>query len=227
MIPTVLTLSDAWVALTQSGAAVLPDAQSLLWVRYAIWSLVLPAGVLLLGRVWAHPHPGARHDLQRWLWPAGAVAAWAWVPGDWGISYWLGLSFQTPSLVSGLLAATLLVHPSAQRSVCVSPWDRVYAIGAVLLGWVLLLDTFALFPISLYSWGFEPSTYAGLWAFALLPWVVSGRAAWRTRGPWQLCAALLVFGLARWPSGNVWDAVLDPCLWLVLQALAVRRLRAR
>ena len=119
MIPTVLTLSDAWAALTQSGAAVLPDAQSLLWVRYAIWSLVLPAGVLLLGRVWAHGHALEPRDLRRWLWPAGGVAAWAWVPGDWGISYWLGLSFQTPSLVSGLLAATLLVQPSAQRSVCV------------------------------------------------------------------------------------------------------------
>ncbi len=227
MIPTVLTLSDAWTVLTQSGAALLPDAQSLPWVRHAIWSLVLPAGVLLLGRLWAHPHTGALHDLRRWLWPAGALAVWAWVPGDWGISYWLGLSFQIPSLVSGLLAITVLVQTPKQRSVRASPWELVYAIGAGVLGWVLLLDTFAVFPVSIYAWGFEPGLYAGLWALALLPWVVSGRAAWRARGPWQLCAALLFFGVVRWPSGNAWDAVLDPWLWLVLQAFAVRRLRAR
>jgi hypothetical protein len=34
--------------------------------------------------------------------------------------------------------------------------------------------------------------------------------------------ALVVFGLWRWPSGNVWDAVLDPCLWLVLNGMALR-----
>lgn len=227
MIPTVLTLSDAWTVLTQSGAALLPDAQSLPWVRHAIWSLVLPAGVLLLGRLWAHPHTGALHDLRRWLWTAGALAVWAWVPGHWGISYWLGLSFQIPSLVSGLLAITVLVQTPKQRSVRASPWELVYAIGAGVLGWVLLLDTFAVFPVSIYAWGFEPGLYAGLWALALLPWAVSGCAAWRARGPWQLCAALLFFGVVRWPSGSAWDAVLDPWLWLVLQAFAVRRLRAR
>ncbi|MEI7514812.1 MAG: hypothetical protein WCK81_05435 [Betaproteobacteria bacterium] len=227
MIPALLTWSDAWATLTQSGAAVLPDTQSLPWVRHAIWSLVLSACVLLMGRVWAQRRSGTPGNPRHWFWPAGIVAAWAWVPGDWGISYWLGLPFQIPSLVSGLLAITLLVHASAQRSVRASQWGLVYAVGAALLGWVLLLDTFALFPVSLYAWGFEPAAYAALWALALVPWVVSGHAAWRACGPWQLCAALLVFGLGRWPSGNLWDAVLDPGLWLVLQALAVRRLRAR
>ena len=28
---------------------------------------------------------------------------------------------------------------------------------------------------------------------------------------------LLLFVLTRWPSGNLWDALLDPLLWLGLQ----------
>ena len=39
-----------------------------------------------------------------------------------------------------------------------------------------------------------------------------------------LCAALLVFTLTRWPSGNVWDAVLDPWLWLLALGSVLRRL---
>jgi hypothetical protein len=31
-----------------------------------------------------------------------------------------------------------------------------------------------------------------------------------------------VFGIWRLPTGNAWDAVLDPWLWLVLQGYLVR-----
>jgi hypothetical protein len=34
--------------------------------------------------------------------------------------------------------------------------------------------------------------------------------------------ALLLFVVLRLPTGNVWDAVVDPWLWLVAQCLALR-----
>jgi hypothetical protein len=46
----------------------------------------------------------------------------------------------------------------------------------------------------------------------------------RQAGVGSLCAALLVFTLTRWPSGNVWDAVLDPWLWLLALGSVLRRL---
>jgi hypothetical protein len=35
----------------------------------------------------------------------------------------------------------------------------------------------------------------------------------------------MLFMPTRWPTGNVFDAVLDPGLWLFLHALAWRRWR--
>jgi hypothetical protein len=38
---------------------------------------------------------------------------------------------------------------------------------------------------------------------------------------------LLLFAATRLPTGNLWDAVLDPWLWLALQGVLVRRLLRR
>jgi hypothetical protein len=156
------------------------------------------------------------------------------VPGPWGVSYWLALSFQIPSLTSGFLAAAVLLQgmtspprPLTAPGAKPATWTALWSLAAVGVGMALMLDTFAVFAVAMYRWGFTPTALALVWAFALLPFVVSGTSALRQAGVGSLCAALLVFTLTRWPSGNVWDAVLDPCLWLVLQALAVRRLRAR
>ena len=40
-------------------------------------------------------------------------------------------------------------------------------------------------------------------------------------------ALLLLFVLTRWPSGNLWDALLDPLLWLGLQFFGLRGLKRR
>jgi len=37
---------------------------------------------------------------------------------------------------------------------------------------------------------------------------------------------LLFFVLTRLPTGNLWDALLDPLLWIVLQVYAIRVVRA-
>jgi hypothetical protein len=44
---------------------------------------------------------------------------------------------------------------------------------------------------------------------------------------WLLPAALLLFAATRLPTGNVWDALLDPWLWLLFQGLLLRALFKR
>jgi beta-lactamase regulating signal transducer with metallopeptidase domain len=61
----------------------------------------------------------------------------------------------------------------------------------------------------------------------LAPWALRTRAKGLS---WQaLCAvvAVLLFVALRLPSGNVWDAVLDPWLWLALHVFGVRALIRR
>lgn len=213
---------DIWQTLTQDYAPLLPTAHSLVWVRHALWSLVLAALGLLVVARWARG-PAL---LRRLPW---VLALWAWVPGVWGVSYWLGLSFQIPSLTSAFLALAVVLGGGPRQGAWLRAraperwnWTVLWALVALALGAALMLDTFAVFPFSLYSWGFSPTALALAWACALLPWVVSGQLAWRQAGVWPLCAALVVFTLTHWPTGNVWDAVLDPWLWLMSMGWALR-----
>jgi hypothetical protein len=167
---------------------------------------------------------GGRIGVVAWL-VAVLLAAWAWVPGPWGLAYWLGLAFQIPSLVSCLLAISVVqraVARGAHAGVNLDRWAALYVGAGVLLGWVLLLDTFAVLPVAIYAWGFGPGAFVLACALALLPWVTAGQRVLRASGAWQVGVALVVFGLWRWPSGNVWDALLDPWLWLVLNGVALR-----
>ena len=231
-----------WVALGAHSAPLLPALESLPWLRHAAWSLVLAAVVVLLGArrrgagTGAGTGAGARTGLLAVL-----AAAWAWVPGEWGLAYWLGLAFQIPSVLSCVLAIGVLVRAFALRTMPgrdasgvmgpgaadrsypdLSAWAAVYMGAGVLLGWVLLLDTFALLPVPVYAWGFGSAAFLLVCALALLPWVVAGAGVWRASGVWQVAVAVALFGVSRWPSGNVWDAVLDPWLWLLLNVYALR-----
>ena len=229
-----------WVALGAHSAPLLPALESLPWLRHAAWSLVLAALVVLLGArrrgVGAGTGAGTRTGLLAVL-----AAAWAWVPGEWGLAYWLGLAFQIPSVLSCVLAIGVLVRAFALRARPVPEargamghgvadgrqgglraWAAVYVGAGVLLGWILLLDTFALLPVPVYAWGFGSAAFLLVCALALLPWVVAGAGAWRASGVWQVGVAVALFALSRWPSGNVWDALLDPWLWLVLNGYALR-----
>jgi hypothetical protein len=97
--------------------------------------------------------------------------------------------------------------------------------AALVLGGVLLLDTFVVWPIAVYAWGFGPALLLGLLALSLLPWVLGCTKA-GAAGPqaWIAPVALLLFAATRLPTGNVWDALLDPWLWLVLLLVLIRRL---
>lgn len=163
---------------------------------------------------------------------AVGLAFWALVPGPWSPTYWLGLAFQAPSVATVLLCGVLLHRTLTQRVMtdAVVRSSRhsllAFAIMGAVLGWVLLLDTFAVLPVQLYAWGFSPAAVALVALATALPWAFS------LRGPldplaWAAPLAVALFVLLRLPTGNVWDAVLDPWLWVVLQVILVRRWRGR
>jgi hypothetical protein len=215
--------------LLGTDAPLLPLQWVMQWVRPLAWGIVLAwLAVLLLGVLFKHS--AKLRTLQ--IRAAVVVGVVACVPGTLSPTYWLGQAFQMPSLVSVLLCGVLLYRTLTQRwvseAVVRSSRNSLLALGmmGVLLGWVLLLDTFALLPVQVYAWGFSPAALGLLLLATLMPWALS------LRGPldpvaWTAPVALLLFVLLRLPTGNVWDAVLDPWLWLVLQWLVLRCWRGR
>jgi hypothetical protein len=154
-----------------------------------------------------------------------AVMALSWWPGTASPAYWLGLSFQSPSLALGLVAAYGLwvqISPSAGK---LGPWAArsvqvtwLCALG-VALGWVLMLDTLAMWPRSVYAMGFNAAALVGV-GLTLVALVL-----WRAGLPAVLLGAvLLLFALTRLPTGNVWDALSDPLLWAGLHCKLIRDL---
>lgn len=223
-----------WLAqLLATDTPVLPTSVALQVGLQLGWSVVLAwLGLVAAGRWWPG-RPGAR-TLRPWV-VAGLLALWAWLPGPLSPAYWLGLAFQIPSAVTVLLCAGWLWEHWTRRRVVQPPKDavvggpadgRIVAMAAlgVLLGWALLLDSFAVLPLQLYAWGFSPAAPGLALLAALLPWVLDrSLAPTHTWLAWVAPAALLVQVVWRLPTGNVWDALLDPWLWLVLHAEVIRR----
>ncbi len=179
------------------------------------WGLVLAA--LAIG--------GLRHRrVQDARWRLGLPAAllfWCLLPGAASPAYWLGLAFRAPSGLLALLCAWVVLGHYRPAALPLLPLEalRRWSVALVLPGWLLLLDTFAVWPWSVYDIGFAPVTLAVLLLLGLLPWLLRAHAGVSA----LLAAALLLHLLLRLPSGNVWDALLDPCLWLLLQADWLRR----
>jgi hypothetical protein len=86
-----------------------------------------------------------------------------------------------------------------------------------VLGWLLLLDTFAVWPVSLYALGSSPAALAVVALVACLPWLLAGPRQSARNASFLLGGVLLLQVLLRLPTGNLWDALLDPWLWIVLQ----------
>ena len=212
------------------------DALSLSSVLTVLQAPLVPgleAQALARPLLWALTLGGAVHWLARGCSPRGRQAAlvlvllWLALPGSASLAYWLAQAFQMPSLSSAALGLAYLwrVWRGPPRA---GAGDGVRAATAcqlmhslrwlaVLLGWLLLLDLLALLPLSLYGLGFGTPALGVAVSLLLLFWLRWGAApaAW----PWLALAAvvLLLFVLTRWPSGNLWDALLDPLLWLGLQ----------
>jgi hypothetical protein len=197
------------------------------------WALVLGVAVMWLGsRLTA---------MGSWV-LAVLVMLWTLLPGPVSPAYWLGLAFQSPSLMTALLCLGWLVCqwrlPARQAwplggqtsaSASTAPFQptlgawHVSGMAGIVLGWVLLLDTLAWWPVSLYAWGFSPAALAMACVAAALFWLAWGGGKDGQRVVALLTGVLLLFVVLRLPSGNVWDALLDPCLWMVLQAIYLRR----
>ncbi|NDB01201.1 MAG: hypothetical protein EBY25_09805, partial [Betaproteobacteria bacterium] len=152
------------------------------------------------------------------------VLLWVALPGSASLAYWLAQAFQMPSLSSAALGLGYLWRvwrgpPMAgaragarvgARAATACQLMHSLRWLAVLLGWLLLLDLLALLPLSLYGLGFGTPALGVAVSLLLLFWLRWG--AEPAARPWLALAAavLLLFVLTRWPSGNLWDALLDP-----------------
>jgi hypothetical protein len=182
------------------------------------WGLVLATLLLWAARRWT----GMNRTGHAVLVALGLGSCF--LPGSLSPAFWLGLAFQAPSLCTVLICATMLHAQLRSGSTLVAATVALLMpvlIFSVGLGWLLLLDTLALLPFQLYALGFHLLTSGLLLLLGLLPCIVHGAAACRNGWVRVLPAAVVLFVLFRWPSGNVWDAVLDPWLWLCLNGYVI------
>ena len=200
------SLSALWASL---AVPVLPTAPWLPWALHLAWALVLACGVAYGLRT--------RSGALRWG-SALVLALWTALPGPASPAHWLGLAFQAPSLMTVGLCSVCLCKQWRSVGTLSAPSLHSLWVGAgVVLGWVLLLDTLAWFPVSVYAWGFGAGATGAAMCVLLPLWIKDRRGA--ALALW----VLMLFVLTRWPSGNLWDALLDPWLWVVLQALLLLR----
>ncbi|WP_431477414.1 hypothetical protein [Massilia eburnea] len=157
----------------------------------------------------------------------GVMTVLTLLPGQFSPAYWIALALQWPS---GLLVGLCLVRLA--RPWWPAPANRGLSValaGAIaLFGAVLYLDALGLLSLGLYFWGFGPRG-APLFALAAMAlcvaWIIQGRSRPQA---FAVLGALTLFTLLRLPTGNLWDALLDPMLWIwAVVTLAIRAWRKR
>lgn len=152
------------------------------------------------------------------------------LPGEASGAWHLGLAFQYPSGLLLGLAVVALLRRWQGGTAANDPLLPVRAAALIaVVGAVLYLDAFGLLSRGYYYAGFGPNAaplVAVLLAAASAFAICRGRARAQSAALLGACA---LFSLARLPSGNLWDAVLDPLLWAwalgALLVAAMRRLR--
>lgn len=195
--------------------AILPQAVLLpMWVKLS-WAMVISAVVLRL-----------TYRVKPTVWPAICVAVIMLLPIAGGVSGYLALAFQTPSLVWVAWAAVCWVGVVQRREVASAVPPQVAWFG-VLLGWALVVDTLnywpAFFNPQLYAMGFESM---GLYAALALTAVTLFAAQVSQRWVLICVSVLAAYVIFRLPTGNVWDALLDPFVWIALHVQLWCRWRA-
>ncbi|MDE2416687.1 MAG: hypothetical protein KGN32_02680 [Burkholderiales bacterium] len=209
--------------LISTEAPRLPALALSIWWLHLGWAVVLAWLAAGLGR-WT----GLPRAVQ--LVFAAVLALWTCLPGPYAPSHWLGLAFQAPSISLVLLCALDLYQRYWRSAVSLAEGQSArgfLVLAGVLLGWVLLLDTFAVFPVALYAWGFSPAVPVVVVVAVLLPWALRHKEPATPCAHGVIALAMLVFAALRLPSGNAWDALLDPWLWLALHVLGGRMLMHR
>lgn len=216
-----MDMSALLPTLLSTENPLLPSLTSMRAALHLEWAIVLGSAALLMAGKLPRPF---RLGLSL------LVMLWTLVPGAASPAYWLGLAFQTPSLMSAVICLAWFFGRARQvPGPVVSLTGRRVHVAQIMgglgivLGWVLLLDTFAWLPVSVYAWGFSSAAFGVVAAFAILLWVVLGPADANRMlpglaGPVLILFVLIVFVVTRWPTGNVWDALIDPWLWVALQA---------
>ena len=155
----------------------------------------------------------------------GILVALMLLPGPWSPSYWIALAFQWPSgLLTGLCLARLTRPWRAPASSDGLPFALAGALA--LLGVILYTDALGLTSLGLYFWGFSPRA-APLFALACMALCIAGIIQGSARAHYFAgLGALALFTLLRLPTGNLWDALLDPMLWIwAVLSLAARARR--
>ena len=214
----------------EASASITPSLSALSVGMHLGWALTLGAGAVFLLRT---TNVTSRRIV------ALLIALLCLLPNEWSPSWWLGLAFQTPSLtLQGLCGLYLYQHVRIQPGTTMpltdstttegeAPWPLSLLLVAIVAGWVLALDTFAFFDVALYAIGFTPYAVLAALFFACLLQLISARSghAQSTRHYRELAAivliATLVHLLLRLPTGNLWDALLDPWLWIIAHGLAI------
>lgn len=148
-------------------------------------------------------------------WQVVAVTALAFIAngplGAYSMSYWLGLCFQSPSSLLALCSA-LVVWRRARGMVRIPLLSTPLAAAIAAAGALLYVDTAGWLPLGLYAHGFG----SGAAVIGLLCCALAFRAVLHRQRRDLAMAALLsfvLFAVWRLPTGNAWDAVLDPLLW--------------
>ena len=197
----------------------LPDlALQIIYGRLA-WAGVLAA--LLVSLL-----PPSLQRSRRLVWGLlGAMCVLTLLPGAMSPAYWLALAFHWPS---GLLLACCLLR-LAQAGQPLKVMQPRFAAVIAAAGLLLYVDTMGLTSLGLYYVGFGPlgAPLAALIVAALCVLaIVRGQSRAQASA---MLAAVVLFSALRLPSGNLWDALLDPLLWgwavVSLGALAWRRSR--
>ena len=210
-----------------SSPALLPAAAAMQGWMYLGWACVL---LFVFARLSRGMQAGVRLML------GALVVLWCWLPGEMGATHWLGLAFQLPSVLlvvlcfRGVLVEVGRSGSGPQGVVGGESREQTYWPGLlvlVVLGWLLLLDTVALLPFSLYAWGFTPAAAGLTTLLALLPWLWGHGKLPGLPSVRLLALVIAVTAVLKLPTGNVWDAWLDPWLWLALHVFAFKKWRAR
>lgn len=133
------------------------------------------------------------------------------LPGAASPAYWLTLVFQYPSgLLVGFSAVSLYARWHGRSARFAMPAGL--ALPLALAGLVLYLDAFGVLALGLYGGGFAglapllACAAACASAFAIVRGHDASSAA-------AVLIGVLPYSLLRLPSGNLWDALLDPLLW--------------
>jgi divalent metal cation (Fe/Co/Zn/Cd) transporter len=221
-------------------APVLPFMKTMHFSLVIGWTLVM-AWVFVATLKWVSPVPLTRPRRVWAAWLAVIAGLVCILPGEWSPTYYLGLAFQTPSLMSMVLCAVALWHwlgampalqthaadPTAQARETMA--ILCAALAGVALGWCLLLDTLALVRGSVYAWGYGRYALWGVLAVVFV-WMLALRFVIQAsvqRFAMPVLLVLVVFASTHVATGNVWDALLDPWLWIVSHCVLAQKVKLR